>query len=217
MLSKFLRAAFTRGGGTPASVSYRASYSSTTDATSYTFSAADIGSATNRSLVVITLHYANNVGVTSVTIGGVSATSVRQVGAGLMTNIFSAAGVTGATGDIVITLAGTAARCLVGVYALYNLRSTTHYDSDETFTLGGTTLSRTVDTIVDGVVIAAGSANALRTFAWTGATENYDTQLEAAHTYSAASDVTTSNTTTTVSLTITGGSAGITYAIATWR
>jgi hypothetical protein len=214
--SQGLRAAYTRGGGNPASVSYRATYNSTTDASSYTFTSADIGTATDRSIVVVAIHYRSS-SISSVTVGGVSATQVVSVGAGLNTAIYRASGVTGTTANIVVNLSGTASRCLVAVYALYNLRSNTPYDSSTTFTLGGTSQTRTLDTIVDGVIVAAGSANASRTFTWTGATENYDTVIESADSYSGASASATSNTTTTVSLTIAGGSAGITYGIASWR
>ena len=214
LLSQGLRAGILK---TPASISYRANYSSTTDASSYTFASSDIGTATDRSLVVVAIHYRSS-SISSVTIGGVTATQIRTVGAGLNTAIFSASGVTGTTADVVVTLSGTASRCLVAVYALYNLRSTTPVDSDITFTLSGSSLSRTVDTQADGVIVAAASATGSgRTFTWTGATENYDTVIETADSYSGASTLTTSNTTTTVSFTIAGGGTGLTYAIASWR
>jgi hypothetical protein len=218
MLTKFLRAAFTRGGGAAASVSYRANYSSTTDASTYTFTASDIGTETNRSAIVIAVHTTSN-GPSSVTVGGTGATQINTTGATLITSLWRVSGVSGTTADIVVNIGGgNATRCLIGVYALYNLRSSTPVDNSTTSTLSGTSLTRTISTVVDGVIIGAASANASgRTYTWTGATENYDTVIETASSFSGASNTTTSNTTTTVSFTIAGGSAGITYGVASWR
>lgn len=218
--SQGLRAAYLSGGGTAASISYRANYSSTTDASSYTFTSADIGTATDRSIVVVAVHATrgSSFSVSSVTIGGVSATQVISSGSTLVTSIWYASGVTGTTGNIVVTMSGATTRCLVGVYALYNLRSNTPIDSDQTFAISGTGLTRTINTKVDGVIIGAGSSSSSgRTYTWTGATENYDTVVEAAASFSAASTTTSSNSVTTVSYTIAGGAAGITYALASWR
>lgn len=217
MLARLLRASRAAVPAVPASVSYRATYSNTNDQSSYTFAASDIGTATDRSLVVVAIHYGSS-SISSVTIGGVSATQVVAVGAGLNTAIYRAVVASGSTADIVVTMSGTALRCLVSVYALYSLTSTTPVDSSTTVAIsGGSSLSRTIDTRTDGVIIGAASANVGGvTFTWTGSTERYDTSLESAHSYSGAGGSTTSNTTTTVSFTTTG-SSGLTYAIASWR
>ena len=215
--SQGLRAAYTRGGGEIASLSYRANYSDTTDASTYTFTSADIGTATNRSLVVVAIHAFGNA-VTSVTIGGVSATRTVREGANAIVELWQASGVSGTTGNIVVNISGGSTRCLVGVYALYNLRNNTVVSSGNTLAISGSSLSRTLNTIVDGVLIGAATANASgRTYTWTGASENYDTVLEAAQSYSAASTTTTSNTTTTVSFSIAGGSTAMSYVVAAWR
>ena len=114
--SQGLRAAYTRGGGNAASISYRANYSSTTDATSYTFASSDIGTATDRSIVVVAIHSrsaSSSVSVSSVTIGGVSATQAVSIGTLFITQIWYATGVSGTTGDIVVTMNTTAERCLI--------------------------------------------------------------------------------------------------------
>lgn len=218
--SEGLRAAYLSGGGTAASVSYRANYSNTSDLSTYTFTSCDIGTDTNRSIVVVAVHATrgSSFSVSSVTIGGVSATQVNSSGSSLITSVWYAAGVTGTTGNIVVTMSGATTRCLIGVYALYNLRSNTPVDSDTTFSISGTSLSRTINTRLDGVIIGAGSSSSSgRTYTWTGATENYDTVIEAAASFSAASATTSSNSVTTVSYTIAGGAAGITYVLASWR
>lgn len=202
-----------------ASVSYRANYSSTTNASSYTFTSSDIGTDTNRSLVVVAVHTGSGGTVDTVTIGGVSATRISGTGGGLNVALWAASGVSGTTATIVVTTPSTADRCLIGVYALYNLISTTVVDFDSTFALSGSTsLNRTIDVKAGGVIIAMASSNATgRTFTWTGVTEAYDTSLEAAHSYSGGSATTSVNSATTVSFTIAGGSSGLTYTLATWR
>lgn len=217
--SQGLRAAYTSGGGNAASISYRANYRSTANATSYTFSSSDIGTATGRSIVVVAVHSwrSTSFSVSSVTIGGVSATNVGSAGTQPRTELWYAEGVSGTTGDIVVTMSATTERCLVGVYALYNLRSNTPNFSGTSSGLSSG-LNRTVNTTVNGVIVGAASANASgRTYTWTGATENYDTVIESFNSYSAASGTTTSNTATTVSFTLAGGSTGLSYVLASWR
>lgn len=213
--SQGLRAANTRGGGNAASVSYRAIYSSTTDASTYTFTSSDIGTATDRSAIVVAVHTAGNA-PSSVTVGGTSATQINTVGSTVITSLWRVSGVSGTTATIVVNTSGTATRCLIGVYALYNLRSTTPIDNATTFALSGSSRTLTLNTIVNGVIIGCASTSASpRSFNWTGATENYDTSIESANVNSGASAVTTSNTTTTVSFTTL--STGLVYALASWR
>lgn len=201
-----------------ASVSYRATYSSITDASSYTFTASDIGTATDRDQIVLAIHTGSGT-ISTVTVGGVSATRITGTGVGLNVALWRVGGVSGSTADIVVSLSSSALRCLVAVYALYDLVNTTPVDSTVGVAISGaTSLSSTIDTRTDGVIIAMGSSNAgSRTFTWTGVTEHYDTSLEAAHSYSGGSNTTTSNTTTTVSFTIAGGSSGLTSVTASWR
>lgn len=215
LLSQGLRAGTSKAA---ASVSYRATYNDTVNRTSYTFTASDIGTETGRDQIVIAVHTGGG-SISTITVGGVSATRISGTGAGLNVALWRVGGVTGSTADIVISLSSTADRCLVAVYALYDLISTTPVDSDSTFALSGSSgLSRTINTRTDGVVIAMASSNASgRTFTWTGVTENYDTSIESVHSYSGGSSTTTSNTTTTVSFTLAGGGTGLTFTLASWR
>jgi hypothetical protein len=215
LLSQGLRAA----NKPAASVSYRANYSSITNASSYTFTSCDIGTEAGRDQIVIAVHTGAGGTVDTVTVGGSSATRISGTGAGLNVALWRVGGVTGSTATIEVTMPSTADRCLIAVYALYDLLSVTPIDSDSTFALSGSSsLSRTIDTRNDGVIIAMASSNAgSRTFTWTGVTENYDVSLESAHSYSGGSGTSTSNTTTTVSFTIAGGGTGLTFTLASWR
>jgi hypothetical protein len=123
MKSHFLRSATTQ------SCSYRDTYTSGTNGTSFTFSSCDIGTEDTSRLVVVIL---GGTGTTSqggvspsLTIGGVAAD--RQVsiidssGTDTMA-LFTLKVTSGTTATIVATFNGQVARAAISVYALYNLQ-----------------------------------------------------------------------------------------------
>lgn len=103
---------------------FTATTSSVTNATTYTFSAVDIGAADTNRMVVVAIATSSNASstrtVSSATIGGVSATVNVQVSAAAASfrsaHIISAVVPTGTTGDVVITMSGTMARMAIAVY-----------------------------------------------------------------------------------------------------
>lgn len=117
------------------SLVYRGSQVSTTDASSYTFSACDIGAANTWRAVHLNVHIdaANFAAMTTVTatIGGVSATLVATAGyssAGNHVRMFVARVPTGTTADIVLSLSNTAVNIAISWYT-FNPISLTAVDS----------------------------------------------------------------------------------------
>lgn len=127
------------------------------------FSSVDLGAATTNRVVVVALSWyaLSSRTLSSATINGVSASIISQEGDGDegAVGIISAIVPTGTSGTIALTFSGTVTRVSGGVYALYNLQSTTAIDSDAQsgqVVFGSGNRSVTIDTLADGVVIAAG-------------------------------------------------------------
>lgn len=134
----------------------------------YTFSSTSIGAASVSRLVVVTVGFCDRTGtgrtISSATIGGVTATINTQINDAASTApgvaIIQAVVPTGTSGDIVINFSGSIHSCGIGVFALYDLISTTPTDSDETitgvllFTTGS--ISRTSTVLQHGVIISIG-------------------------------------------------------------
>lgn len=148
-------------GGSRASVDWRGFTAATTDASSYTFSSASIGAAypdRHVALIVGAASSQNNYTrvVSSVTIGGVSATIIEQVrstqhnypGIGALV---IAAVPEGTSADIVVTFSGTVLRCAVGRWVLRGLASPTPRDTHSELVYNMSTA--TVDAPKGGVLI----------------------------------------------------------------
>jgi hypothetical protein len=149
----------------------------TNDATTYVFAGRNLGVAEGRSLVVAALHAVDFAALTvnAATIDGVSATVLATATRGLSTTALVAAVVpSSTTGAIAVTWSGGAFRCGCGVWAVYNLDSTTPTDT-ATATGGTSPVSASIDVEADGVVIAAASmVNGSGSATWTGVSEDYD-------------------------------------------
>ena len=131
--------------------SLTASASSNSDASSYTFSAQAIGAAASDRYVLVGIAARNSsdVALNSVSIGGVSATSVVSATASGSRAAFYIANVpTGTTGDVVVTFASTMLRCAIGVWRVDGLTSTTPTDST----------TNTTDPFAANINISAGGA-----------------------------------------------------------
>jgi len=134
----------------------------------YTFSSVSLGTASISRLIVVTIGFSNRIGdgrtISSATINGESATIIEQIFDEASTApgvaIIQAVVPTGTSGDIVINFSGSIHNCGIGVFALYDLTSTTPTDSDETITgvLPGTSgsISRTSTVSENGVIISVG-------------------------------------------------------------
>lgn len=146
--------------------------------TPYTFASHALGTAaTGRRIIIAVAGSPSNTMIPSgVTVGGsaaalVTGTDIAAISAGISIWIIQVN--TGTTADIVVTFPTTTARCGIGVWAAYDLQSTTRTAADST--TGSTPLSRSIDVSAGGIVIGAAVSNSsLRTHTWTNLTENYD-------------------------------------------
>lgn len=173
-------------------ITYVGNTSDTSNTDIYTFSGASIGSPRGDRRVHVLVAVDGNAGVdlSSVTVGGVTATLNRNAtNSSIIGAIATAKLATGTTADIVVTLTGAKLRCNIGVYASTGLTSETAVDSAQSGVDPG---DMTITTVESGFAIALCLTNSgTATVAWTGVTENYDTQVESAMAASGASVATT--------------------------
>ena len=173
-------------------MSFLQAVTSTTDTNVYTFSSVNLGAAASDRYIIVTAMTRKagaSTTLTSITIGGVTATIVKQV-TNNVTNtdvaaIVIAAVPTGTTGDIVVTWGATMVRCAIGVYRVTGLVSATASDSDSS-TANDPTVN--LDCPAGGFIIGGALTAASSSAAWTGITENFDGTLETFVTYTGASD-----------------------------
>jgi hypothetical protein len=207
MLSHFLRAV-PKGVAT---VDYVTTTNNSTNNTTYTFTAVSLGATGgNRQIIVGISSSVGNSGrtVSSVTVAGVSATSlVSRTAGGInsrLSAIFIANVPTGATGNIVVTFSGSMGRCGITVYAGRNLTSNTPQATNNTSSSSPLTLSLT-GTTAGFIVAQAMTQSPGETFTWTGLTRDNNVSIGAALTMSSASINKTSGGATTISAAFTGG------------
>lgn len=204
------------GGLLKPTFAYITSNSSATDATSYTFAGTSLGTAGPNRLIVVgsaARSGASN-SYSSVTVGG-SAMSSAVVRNAAQTNV----GLhyllvpTGISADIVVTFTGTAARCGIGVWALYNLAQQA---ARSTASDTAATLALSLNTFPDAIALAITYTGGSTSEVWTGLTENFDVAPESSHILGASVQCTTAETPRTMTCAITGG-AGIGGVAAVWR
>lgn len=148
------------------------------DSATYTFAAQNLGpAAADRSIIVaIGMRSVSVRTLTSVTIGGVTATVDVQGSNTSNSQTFVAIAhaevPTETTGDVVVTFSGAAVRCGV---ALYRATGPTLAVADSEVTATNTA---TVDNPAGGLVIATTYCGSGIAASWTGVTEDYDTAVE---------------------------------------
>ena len=171
----------------------------TSDQTTYTFSSQNLGTAADDRHIIVGI-LSRKAGATttisSVTVGGVSATIVEQVtNTGTNSDVAGiaiAAVPTGTTGDVVVTFGAGMVRAAISLYRATGLDSATASQS-----LNSTASAPAVnlDIPVNGFAIGAGITAASSTATWSGLTEDYDTTLESFVTVTSAHDVFTDGAT----------------------
>lgn len=169
----------------------------TTDTSAYTFASQNLGAADSNRYIVVSA-VARKAGsaftLSSITVGGVSATIVKQItntGTNSNTAALAIAKVpTGTTGDIVVTWSTTVLRCQINVWRVVGIGSVTAYDSDSS-----TANDPSVNLDIPGRGFAVGAAltAAATSVSWTGLVEDSDSTLESFVTQSAASQEFTSS------------------------
>ncbi len=159
-----------------------------TTQSTYTFSGVSIGAAdANRYVVVgLALRAAGNRTISSVTIGGVTATSAVDLDGDAGGNttraaLFIAAVPTGTTADVVMTLSGSAARAAVVAWRLVNANPT----ANDTDTSSSDPSGSTLNIPAGGVGIGFGASHNGTSVSWTNLVEDVDS-VESGMVYSGA-------------------------------
>lgn len=169
-----------------------------TNTNAYTFSGKSFGTASSDRYIIVGIQGGiNTTGgqtISSVTIGGVTATLVVQLQTSI-TNVsvrsalFIAAVPTGTTGDVVVTWAGTMLHCGIGIFAVTGLQSST---PTATATSGAQPGNVSINCARDGFIVANTGAYDATPGAglstWTNLTERYDAQMESLGAVTGASD-----------------------------
>lgn len=171
------------GGG----LTFHGTADSETDTTSYTFSDFDIGAASSSRVVFVAIAWNLSSVISSVTIGGVTATIDTQTSGACRTAIARAVVPTGTTATIVVTTNVTTLRLQVAVWSVSGVT----VSLADTGIVDGSNLqamSTTVTATAGGLIIAAHyPRGSLGSVTWTNATEDHDTQWGAGVTTSGAS------------------------------
>lgn len=174
-----------------ANFAYLQSAQDGTNLTTYTFAAQNLGSAVADRYIAYTVNGRSSDGaartITSVTIGGVTATagpfvgnSGSHVGAGI------AAVPTGATGDVVVTWSSTMTDCTVSLYYVTGVSSTTPTSSVTDTT---TALSQSINVDAGGFAIGISTSDSgSATATWAGITEKFDDATATGNDQSGAGD-----------------------------
>jgi hypothetical protein len=172
---------------------------SATDLTTYTFSAAALGTAAANRIILVAVHGANalaaSANISTVTVDGNSAARVIQLLTDTNSNraaaIYAVALAAGTTGDVVVTFGAGQSRAGIGVSAMYGAASATASDTDSaTCTAGNPTTNGAVTLTVPakGVALGVSTSGGGVTVGctWTGLTERYDQSMETTNFDSAA-------------------------------
>jgi hypothetical protein len=162
-------------------LTYQTTASQTPASATVTFSAQAIGAASADRRVIVAVSFLGSlpIAINSATIGGVSATIIRQASAGVSGTCPTAAIIianvpTGTTADVVFNLSNPAALAVIGVWQATGLSADAAHDSQSATATSGTTLATTTATTSTGFIIGA-SMGAGSTVTWSSFTERYDT------------------------------------------
>ncbi|PKR57513.1 hypothetical protein [Thalassospira lohafexi] len=159
-----------------------------------TLSSVPVGAADDGRTVIVALFYQSSgttePPVTGVTIGGVSATRIGDIGESGNPNehyveFWKAPLPSGTAADVVVTFTGSLFR--VGVMSYRVIGYSSVFDSSAVGTLSEISLSTTVNVRAGGAVIGAVFNNGSATFTWAGVTEDEDSAPDNAR--SSASDM----------------------------
>ena len=201
------------------SISYVNRYIITTNGTTYTFSACDIGVASADRRVIVGAHMYGGTSrqLSSATIAGISATEVTaDLNSSAETVLIIANVPTGTTGDIVLTWSGSCAGSAVSVWYATGLTSDTPVAAVRNSSLTAPT-SGSLTTVDGGFIVAAATcqygSGTTRTHSWTNATEQFDAEIENTGTdggsFSGAHVVTTGASVTVTDTFSTSASGGV--------
>jgi hypothetical protein len=189
---------------------------SNANTTTFTFTGKSIGTAaSNRKVVVCVGGNADARTVSTLTVGGNSASLVkRQTNADGTSEIWAVNVSSGTTADIVVTFSGAENTCGIGVYSLYGAAASAYATASST----ANPLSTTIDVPAGGVCIGtAQQYGGSQTWSWSGLTENWDSTMGGSRPFGGASaSFANAVTGQTVTATPSGSPTGQTLALASW-
>lgn len=173
------------------SIAFLQSNSDNVDRTIYTFSAENLGTASNDRYIAVSIaaRAGGSRTLDSVTVNGQSATiTVSNIVNTDTTNYMASAIALAlvpadASGDVVVTFSNTMTRCAIALHRIDDLLSATATDTDVDST-PAQDIALTIDVPANGFVIATAFNRAVSTDAWSGVTENYGDTIEAANRFS---------------------------------
>lgn len=157
------------------SLAFQTSVSSSTNASSFTFNAVPIGTATSDRLVYIGVSLPNANTITSATIGGVTATAIASENSTVSAYILGASVTSGTTATIVVNLSGSSTTgVVVGVWTSTGVASLTPHGTNQTAT-NNTALG--VSTLAGGFAmgVTASNGSSACSTTWTNITSAYAT------------------------------------------
>jgi len=172
--------------------SFQACTASTSNLTTYTFSSHAIGTDTGANRTILVGIASNDLttvwSVSTLTVGGTSAIAdVTSSDADrLEVAIYHVTGVSGSTGDIVVTFDEAVEWAAVCVWAVYDLTSSTAGDTASATNSAAPALTLDLDVQANGVAVGMCVTRDGQTFTWIGLTEDADSG-DAEKTKSAAS------------------------------
>ena len=205
-------------------MTYQTAAQSPSDLTTYTFSSQAIGTASsNRRVIIGTVGFAGIRTVSSLTVGGISASLVKRQQQGSVTaEIWIATVPTGTTADVVVTWSGGQTRCAIAVWSATGLENNTPVDTDGTnIAIIANSSNVTLTTVDGGFVVGIGihsNVTALN-ISCRNMTERNESTLEVATVKVAAADVATSGTSLIVGMDLNNGATGNSnspYAVASF-
>lgn len=184
LASKLLRA--TSGRFTPSFANYA---SSSTNDTSYTLAITNMVANSRRLIGVMGRKASPSLTIDSVTCDGQAGVLLgSQVdNSGTSAAFFIAPGTASTSGNVVVNLSGTWLRCVVGVWNLPGLVSTTPDDQQSDIT--GTTLEVVLSVLANGAAFAIGieANNTGPAWTWVSVDEDFDISPESGNSASGAS------------------------------
>lgn len=169
--------------------------SSTSDLTTYTFSSQNLGTAAAGRYIIVAIE-ARKSGVdttllvSSVTVGGVSATiAMQRLVSSTNTNIAAlaiAAVPSGTNGNVDVTFSSGMLRCGIQLYRAVDINSSTPHHAVTHFN-GSTDPTASLNIPAGGFAIGCATSAASTAATWTGLTEDHDSVVESFLTVSSAS------------------------------
>lgn len=205
---------------TPATLHVGGTYTTAANASTHTSGAIDIGTADAARYVVVAFGGQGNLGATSVTIGGISASKIDDSFSASNTSVslWGAAVPTGTTAVVVVNWSTTNNNIYLQLYSMYGLSSTTPYHTNKNVVTSGAGVSTTLNIPTNGIAIAGAGTwinNVDHTFV--GVTEDLDAQIESSIKFGAASSsLMSAETGRTLSYTAVSGSAAKRIVAASW-